>query len=521
VRGFNEGRYCRNEDRQLESQRAHRRRVLVYYITATVCFVFLALPLLSFDLPPLVDYPNHLARVHILANYRADPHLLQTYRLFLEPIPNLAMDIVATPLAWLFGTFVASKLFLVGMLLTYCCGCHALGYVGLGRPNWIAIPCFFLFYNSGFLWGFVNYIAGVAVFFLALAWWLSILDRPRGWRWACAAILALLCYLCHLTSYGFLGVAASVVVGLRLWRRTMGFRQALIALVCLAPPAFVHLYVNLVAERGDVLRLDWPSLYQRAARLLYPIRAYDVTIDLASFFLLALVAAAASWWLRPVRLEQQFGAVGFVLFVFFLAAPDGVYLQSGLGLDQRFVVPYVVLLLLGLRFPAGNPSKAVLLGAFVIIFVVRVGFIWGYWERFQVDLEAANNVIARLPLQRPACVVHTIRDDIDERKHDLVLSHSYCLAVILRGAVIPRLFTQPGAQPIDFRVAPPTLARANQPLSAEDFLGPALWGYCESFVTYREPPDITAALQGRAELDFEAGPFRLWRNLSTRGERAP
>jgi hypothetical protein len=492
-----------------------------YYVDAALCFIFLALPLLQFDVPPLVDYPNHLARVHILANYASDPFLQQTYRLILEPFPNLAMDLSAAPLVRLFGTFTASKMFLAGILFAYCCGCHLLGAAGLGRPNWIAVPCFFTFYSSGFLWGFVNYVAGVAVFLIAFSWWLWSLEQPGGvlpfapsiqrGRWVITAALALLSYLCHLTAYGFLCVAAGVVVLLRLRRGALDWKRGFTALAPLAPPAFVYEYLNLMGHHNDTLYFGWSSPLKKLPALLNLVRTYDTTFDAAVLVLLALTALAAVWWLRPVRIDPELGAVGAAFLALFLIAPRELFARSASGVDVRFVVPAALLLLLGLRFEGGGRAKPLLLAALVVVLAARLGFIWRSWEQFQWELNALGDVTRQLPRQSSACAVHPVRAGIDESKHDMTLAHFYCLAVISRGAVVPMLFTDPGAQPIEFRVPPPNAARKGYSVDANALQDPALWDYCDSFVTYRETAAVTGVLQERAEMKLEAWPYRLWR----------
>jgi hypothetical protein len=491
-----------------------------YYLAAVLCLVFLALPLLRFDVPPLVDYPNHLARIHILANYAADPFIKQTYRLILDPVPNLAMDLAATPLARLFGTYLASKIFLAGLLFAYCCGCHALGTVALGRWNWLALPCFFTFYSSGFLWGFVNYVAGVAVFLLAFAWWLWRLERPGGRRWVVTAGLALLSYSCHLTSYGFLCVAAGVVVLVRLRSGGLDFRRAFAALAPLLPPAFVYQYLRLTGDRTDALHLAWNSPLEKVPALLNLVRTYDTTFDAALLLLLVLAGVAAIWWLRPVRIQPEFAAAAATLFSLFLIAPRELFASSASGIDVRFVVPAALLLLLGLRFEGSGRVMSVLLATVVVILAIRVGFIWRCWEQFRGELNDLAQVTMQLPRESSACVVHPVREGIDESKHDVALSHFYCLAVIERGAVVPLLFTDPGAQPIEFRTPPPARVRNGYSLDARALQDPATWDYCDSFVTYREPAAVTGALQARAAMALQAGPYRLWRNARSAGTRA-
>ena len=69
---------------------------------ASVC-AFLCLPLLSVTYPPLVDYPNHLARAHVLYHYADVPAYQARYYKVLEPIPNLAIDLVV-PVLLPFGS---------------------------------------------------------------------------------------------------------------------------------------------------------------------------------------------------------------------------------------------------------------------------------------------------------------------------------------------------------------------------------------------------------------------------------
>ena len=56
--------------------------------------ILAAVPLFSTVLPPLFDYPNHLARMHLLSEGGN-----QFYAVHWEPLPNLAQDLIVPPLA--------------------------------------------------------------------------------------------------------------------------------------------------------------------------------------------------------------------------------------------------------------------------------------------------------------------------------------------------------------------------------------------------------------------------------------
>jgi hypothetical protein len=62
-------------------------------------FAAAAVPVLVCDTLPLFDYPNHLARMHILADLARSPDLQRFYTIEWRPVPNLAMDAIVPALA--------------------------------------------------------------------------------------------------------------------------------------------------------------------------------------------------------------------------------------------------------------------------------------------------------------------------------------------------------------------------------------------------------------------------------------
>ena len=82
----------------------------------------LVTPLMLTSVPPLLDYPNHLARAHILATLDTDPLLQQYYAISYKPIPNLASDVFIPAAAKIFDIYVAGRLFLALCLITTMLG---------------------------------------------------------------------------------------------------------------------------------------------------------------------------------------------------------------------------------------------------------------------------------------------------------------------------------------------------------------------------------------------------------------
>src|SRR5262249_8987103 len=95
--------------------------VLVALATAIVL-----VPVVVYPLPPLADYPNHLARMHVIASIGSDPDLARYYDIHWQIIPNLIMDFVVPPFARLVDIYHAGQAFTVICVLLVASGIFAL-----------------------------------------------------------------------------------------------------------------------------------------------------------------------------------------------------------------------------------------------------------------------------------------------------------------------------------------------------------------------------------------------------------
>src|SRR5258708_5372883 len=95
---------CCLADRRALAQHAHAETAWASGTSTTMtvklvaavgmlCLVLLA-PLLLVDVPPLLDYPNHLARAVFLAFGASDPLMSQYYAAHWAIIPDLGTDLV-------------------------------------------------------------------------------------------------------------------------------------------------------------------------------------------------------------------------------------------------------------------------------------------------------------------------------------------------------------------------------------------------------------------------------------------
>jgi len=145
---------------------ASSRRYLCVAFYALLAVLAL-LPLLVTTVPPLVDYPNHLARAHILATFETNPLLQQNYAIEWSVRPNLGIDLTLPYLSKVIGPYAAGHVFLAVTLLLLVAGTLFLRYVLLGSIGFAPAILFLFLYNQVLYWGFVNYLFGAGLFFVS------------------------------------------------------------------------------------------------------------------------------------------------------------------------------------------------------------------------------------------------------------------------------------------------------------------------------------------------------------------
>ena len=74
-----------------------------------------SIPVLLYPWPPLGDYINHLARMHVIATLRSDPDLARFYQVEWQVIPNLMMDLIVPVLQRVMNVYLAGQTYTITM----------------------------------------------------------------------------------------------------------------------------------------------------------------------------------------------------------------------------------------------------------------------------------------------------------------------------------------------------------------------------------------------------------------------
>jgi hypothetical protein len=474
-----------------------------YWPALALVALLLCLPLATLEYAPLVDLPNHLARSYVLHHYDDVPEYRDAYLRVIEPIPNLAMDIVAPPLIGLLPVLTAARVFVALEILLFVAGVHALGRALHGRPTWLAVPLAFCVLNSMFLYGFLNYMFGVGLFCLALAAWLESRERWTPPRLLYVAALTLAAYLAHLTAYGCLAAAAGTLVLHDAWRRRRPPARLALDLLPLLPPLATFLaYMRGGGEVGSVL---WSSPLLKLVGLSALTTAYDDRLRLAASLATPAVLAVAVVLARRVELVRPALLAGGALGLLYLALPYG--LVTSLAADLRLALPAALLLVLSLRLTLPPRTARALLVAAVALGSLRLFDAWRHWRRDDARTAALVARLQALPERARVYSVFLPSKQRATEKSDRALQHVIEYATITRRVLTPTLFAFPSQQPIRFRHA--------TPYATPEHADPSLWlrlvrDYDFAW-TYGLPPAARDRLRAGATPLLETEGFTLWR----------
>lgn len=396
-------------------------------ITAILC-----MPVFAVHYPPLVDYPNHLARAYILYHYHDTPAFQQIYRLHFVPIPNLAVDIIIPLLLRCCSVLTAGRIFLLMTIVLFVAGCHELGIAAHGKPTWLALPCAFVVYCSEFLWGFLSFTFALGLFLLCVACWLKWRPHWTTTRLLLLTLMVCCTYFAHLMPYAFTSIAIGVMTIWYVAKGETALRHAALDLIPLVPPLLV--FALYMQHGGNVGSVRWDTLKGKIAGLLSLILAYDRRVDillLAGFFVIVLVVIRHG---RSVRVFPPLFVAGLVFFILFLILPYG--LLTGGGADTRFVPPAIVLFILSLKISPPPRTAAVLLASWLALSTIRIASIGYTWQAIDKRTSAAIALLNTLP---EGARVYPAVCLVCENKFQRGLHHADLYAVVFRHAFVPSL----------------------------------------------------------------------------------
>jgi hypothetical protein len=424
-------------------------------------------PFLVVSVPPLVDYPNHLARFWLLAGGAKDAALSPFYGIdWSKASTNIGVDLAVTSLSAL------APARLIGFLaVLLAAAAPPIGLICLNRVVFHQFnPWQALFpitaWSTTFLMGFLNFQIGVGLALLLAATDPWMRRRLRGFVGPARAVLAAILAVDHLYALLFyaalVGALAFGAAPLRpgRWRTLLSrIGDAVLASAwCLAPLLpLAALAPMLPGADPQSDGLVYGLLAYKVFALLTPLSAYNLLVGLA---LTATLIGAGIWLARRRAMQVHAGLalVGVALVALSVLAPD--HAAGGSWIAQRFATLALLVLLGSVRLTpdaAGRWGLRFMAPALALVTAQTAWVTWN-WRALESDMSAVRRTVlavppgARiLPLQHnPTLGVKWTAPTgrYMSSLSDPTFRHYAALATPLRRAFVPNLFSARGLQPL-------------------------------------------------------------------------
>jgi hypothetical protein len=429
-----------------------------------VVLALLAIPIASVVVPPLVDYPNHLARMHILATYANSPALQANYVVAWKLSPYLAMDVIIPQLAHVMSIYTAGRVFLYLCLLLFVTGTLAV-YAVLDRrfSAWPAASALFAYSYVTSL-GFVNYLFGVGIWLLAFAGWIVVSRRAISWRIVAGTLLSLAVFFCHFFAFfGYMLCVGAYEFGI--WLETSGRRPATLlsrGVVAFCPfiPALTLFAIASQGQQGGITWYGAPldKVIAVFSPMLFQATPYSVGILILLYFPLRK-GLLGNLHLVPV-MRVPLLAVG-------IAAIAMPHVLAGVwGVDFRLPVVWLFLLIASCSWSATSARASIAVSGFMLaLLTVNVAMIVWAWQPIGRQFDEFRAALPAIPAGAAVIVFwdEAGMDPLMLHQPFAIYRHLGTLAVVERDAYVPFLFmnpmmpvaTAPGRRNIDASVGYP------------------------------------------------------------------
>jgi hypothetical protein len=426
-------------------------------------YVFLAAvtlsPLLWAAVPPLVDYPNHLARMWILVHSTEIPELARNYVADWRLLPDLAMDFVVPALAITMPVELAGRIFIALTMLGLVGGTLFLHRVLHGRFSVWPVWSVLFIYNAALFWGFLTCLFAVAVYMFVFGGWIASRGWPTRYRILLFSVLGALLFLLHVFAFGLYGLS---VLSYELAGRLNGRRltaKGLASLVVISLqflPGLLLWYASL----GEVASAytAYGNIGDKLYALFSPVNfgffptPFDRVLWLGVSIFLLLAARRGA-----LKLAPGMGLPIAAMVVTAVLMPH--YAHGSAYADIRLPVSLPFMILASTTFTATRKwLPPALAGLALVAFSLRIWTVsesWQYYDRLFNEFRAASTVIApgaRLlvvepmpsgddttapaPMSLPGVPVQLAKIQ------PMVFWQMGALAVIDRAAFFPSLFTE-------------------------------------------------------------------------------
>lgn len=407
-------------------------------ILVGLLFAVSVIPVLSIEIPAMIDYVNHLARMHLLVDAaagRANPAYEVHWRLY----PNLAVDIIVPVLARLVSVETAARLFLFGSQLLVVSGAIALEMQIRGRHLLSGFGALIALYSLPFLWGLMNFEFGCGVALWGIVAWIYARERPLLLWIGIHTSFVVVLFSAHLFALGIYGLT----IGCYEASRIASFRSAVRIFAVLTLPVLAsYLFIVWAGDTPGNPGLSWWIGY----KLMWPLlvmNCYSLPVSVALAVAIAVLLFFL-WRRRVFGLTRAAVFIGTGLLVTYLLMPARI--MGAAYTDVRLITAMMLILpaFLIVNWPSRVVRLAATLGASGII-LVNAASVASVWYAYRSDYA---DMIKSFALLRTASTILIARGDAGAGQENAPMFYAPTLAVHYANAFVPSLYTIQGQQPV-------------------------------------------------------------------------
>jgi hypothetical protein len=433
-----------------------------------IALATLASPVVLAPVPPLLDYPNHFARLWLLAGGVLQPPFPAIYAVdWSAASTNIGVDLLAATLGRMIGIGTLGPCLVAAALILPPLGAVLLHRSIFGGWHWWQAGFAILAWNSTLLAGFLSFQIGLGLALLAGAAIPGITRRtgPIGGAVARVALGAGL-LIFHVFAAAFYAV---ILAGLafgpdrsplsnRHAFARAALRSATAGGLALGLPLAVFVLVAPIipgghAPPGAYSLLAGYTWANKATTLASAVLTYNGWLDTAFIFALWAMARLIADE-RLLRVHAGLVIVSLGLFALVPVMPSD--LGGTAFVDWRLPVmggfTLIAALRPNMRSPRGATAAAL---ALLLLALTRTTWIGSIWQDRQADVRSVERALAFVP--EGASLLPLQNEPADTAKPPVgrYLSvglptywHLVTLAVPWRHAFVPTLFTARGKQPL-------------------------------------------------------------------------
>lgn len=419
------------------------------------------IPVIFNQFIPLNDYPFHLARIVILTDLD-NPVYSEFYKAGSFLLPNMAMDMIAVPLAAIIGPEAASRVFVTLSLLVMLLGTMLLHQAAHKRFSpWPLLVVLFLF-NGIFRYGFLNYIFGLGIAFMAAALWLWM--KPSTLKIIVALILSLLLIMLHFAAFAVFAVivGSCEIYAAHVRWRDKGAKSSLLTLCISASPFLLAIALFLVvsptaevaSEGLGGKAFEFKPLGAMVLGGLYSVLTGIVWLDMVSYSLLIIIFAVCLFTGRIGIAPNLLLAFTIMTITYILMPPS---IMGSHFADVRLGPAIALLWVASIDIKAESPNSDRLIAGLAIILTVLISVgVTKQWGNFNKEISTITRVFEKTEVGATIFsataqpYTHLIADSPERQAAwSPPLKHVSSYAVLSGPKFVPMTFVDPTKQPLN------------------------------------------------------------------------